>query len=158
MTAVTTGSSSRRRVAGITLVELLIVFTLLATLTAVLTPILVPSPLRTLRGAASEIATTLRETRRQAQAGQARRRFTVDTGSGRFGIEGRPDWRQLPDGIAVSLTTAESLLDDRRRGGIDFFPDGSSTGGRVSLSMKDQSLQVDVEWLTGRVRVGGADQ
>jgi general secretion pathway protein H len=151
------GRSGRRPTAGFTLVELLIVVTLLVTLSAVLAPILMPSPTRTLRGAASEIATTLRETRRQAQARQAPRRFVVDTRARSFGIEGAAGWRPLPDGVEAALTTAESLLVDQRRGGIDFFPDGSSTGGRVSLEMAEQSVRVDIEWLTGRIRVSEAE-
>jgi len=139
--------------AGFTLVELLIVLTLLATLSAILAPILLPSPARTLRGAASEIATTLRETRRQAQAEQAGRRFVLDTGAGRFGMEGASGWRALPDGVEAVLTTAETLVAEQGRGGIDFFPDGSSTGGRVALRMDGQTVRVDIEWLTGRIRV-----
>lgn len=145
--------SRRRAAAGFTLIELLVVITLLAILSAILAPILMPSPARTLRAAASEVATTLRETRRLAQSQQAHRRFLVDTETERYGIEGAAAWRQLPEGTQAELTTAQSLLLDRGRGGIDFFPDGSSTGGRVTLAMSGRSVRVDIEWLTGRIRV-----
>jgi general secretion pathway protein H len=144
-------SSTRRR--GFTLVELLIVVTLLVTLSAVLAPILMPSPTRTLRATASEVATTLRETRRRAQAEQASRRFVVDTDARRFGIEGAGGWRTLPEDVGVELTTAASLAVGRELGGVDFFPDGSSSGGRVALEMAELSIRVDIEWLTGRIRV-----
>ena len=147
------GWSRRREATGFTLVELLVVITLLAILSAILVPILIPSPARTLQTAASEVATTLRETRRLAQSRQAQRRFMVDTEAERYSIEGAADWRQLPDGTQVELTTAQSLLLDQGRGGIDFFPDGSSTGGRVTLRMSGRSVRVDIEWLTGRIRV-----
>lgn len=143
----------RREAAGFTLIELLVVITLLAILSSILTPILIPSPARTLKAAASEVATTLRETRRLAQSRQTHRRFMVDTETERYGIEGASDWRQLPDGTQATLTTAQSLLVGQGRGGIDFFPDGSSTGGRVTLSMSGRSVRVDIEWLTGRIRV-----
>ena len=149
------GKPARKTAAGFTLVELLIVFTLLVTLTAVLAPVLIPSPSRALRESASEIATTLRETRRHAQARQSRMRFLVNTESGQFGIQGSQPWRALPEDMNVQLTTGRSLLTGNHTGGIDFFPDGSSTGGRVSLSMADVSLRVDIEWLTGRIRVSG---
>lgn len=152
------GGSRCTAAVGFTLVELLVVITLLAMLSAVLAPILVPSPGRTLRSAASEVATTLRETRRQARADQVRRRFMVDTETARFGIEGAAGWRPLPAGVVAALTTADALLIDQRRGGIDFFPDGSSTGGRVTLGMDGQSIRVDIEWLTGRIRVSGVDE
>ena len=152
MTAVNR-NSSRSDMAGFTLIELLIVFTLLVTLSAILAPLLLPSPVRTLQAAASEVATTLRESRRAARAGQTRKRFMIDTESGQYWIEGTSSPRSLPQGVAAALTTGQSLITDQSRGGIDFFPDGSSTGGRVYLSMSERSLQVDVEWLTGRIRV-----
>ena len=126
--------NGRRRKSGFTLVEVLVVLTLLVTLSAILAPVLLPSPTRVLRTAASDVATGLRETRR-------------------FGIEGRSQGRQVPDDISIELTTAQSLQFDDSRGGIDFFPDGSSTGGRVTLSTEGREMHVDIEWLTGRIRV-----
>jgi general secretion pathway protein H len=151
--AVTAAGNGRRRNSGFTLVEVLIVLTLLVTLSAILAPVLLPSPTRVLRTAASDVATGLRETRRLARAEQQRRRFTIDTEQRRFGIEGRSEGRRLPDDVTIALTTAESLMVNDARGGIDFFPDGSSTGGRVALSIDGRRLHVDIEWLTGRIRV-----
>jgi general secretion pathway protein H len=148
----------RPRTGGFTLIELVIVFTLLATLAAVLAPLLLPSPKRTLDRAAAEVTTTLRETRRLAQAAQARRRFVIDTASGRYGVEHTSEWRSLPQGIDAALTTARSLITGENRGGIDFFPDGSSTGGRVQLGTEGHLVKVDIEWLTGRIRVQGGQQ
>ena len=145
--------SGRRPVAGFTLIELMVVFTLLIALSAVLAPLLLPSPSRTLHNAAGEMATTLRETRRQARADQVRKRFLIDTESGRYGVEGGKAWRALPTDMTAALTTGESLLTGETRGGIDFFPDGTSSGGRVELGLSERSLKVDIEWLTGRVRV-----
>lgn len=153
----TTVAFKRRRApTGFTLIELLIVVTLLAALSAVLAPLLTASPTRTLHAAAGEVATALRETRRQARASQARRRLLIDTGAGQFGIEGTRRWHALPGNMVVQLTTGRSLLTGQSSGGIDYFPDGSSTGGRIVLSLADHALQVDVEWLTGRVRVDEA--
>ena len=147
------GNPSASLMTGFTLIELLIVFTLLVSLSAILAPLLLPSPGRTLQAAASEIATTLRETRRQAQAGQTRKRFLIDTRSGQFGIQGAGALRALPDEMKAALTTGRSLVTGEAEGGIDFFPDGSSTGGRVYLEIDERSLKVVVEWLTGRFRV-----
>jgi len=40
-----------------------------------------------------------------------------------------------------------------REGDIRFNPDGSSTGGRISLADGRRRLGVGVDWLTGRVSV-----
>lgn len=138
---------------GFSLIEVLIVMTLVVTMTALLAPILLPSPGRVLRASASDVAVTLRETRRHARAESRRKRFLVDTAEQRFGIADSNRWKSLPEGMTVQLTTAQSLVTDEDRGGIDFFPDGTSTGGRLVLGMAQQSVQIDVEWLTGRIRV-----
>ena len=41
-----------------------------------------------------------------------------------------------------------------------FFPDGSSTGGRITLRSEVSAYRVDVDWLTGQVRVhaGAVDE
>lgn len=142
---------------GFTLVEVLIVLSLVVLLSAVLAPVMLPSPGRTLQATASEVATTLRETRRQARADNRRQRFVVDTDARRYGIESVSSWRSLPKEMTVELTTAESLVTGADRGGIDFFPDGSSTGGRLVLGLSGKSLQVDIEWLTGRIEIGGSE-
>jgi general secretion pathway protein H len=38
-------------------------------------------------------------------------------------------------------------------GSIRFFPDGSSTGGSISLASGRETHTVVVDWLTGRVRI-----
>ena len=49
-----------------------------------------------------------------------------------------------------------SEVEEGNRGRIRFFPDGSSTGGRVTLTSDERLYHVDVDWLTGQVRVRGA--
>ena len=40
-----------------------------------------------------------------------------------------------------------------KRGAIRFYPDGSSTGGRITVSSGERKFLVDVDWLTGRVSI-----
>lgn len=78
-------------------------------------------------------------------------------------VEGRrlevPGYRafNLPQRIDLQLEAASAEMLDDQHGAIRFFPDGSSTGGRIILSRgegRDQrGYQVGVTWLTGRVRM-----
>ena len=68
-------------------------------------------------------------------------------------MEGGGTPRRLPQGIVLELVTAEREMLAERRGGIRFFPDGSSGGGRVTLTLAGLERRVDVAWLTGRVTV-----
>lgn len=147
------GAPHRSSPRGFTLIEVIIVIALIAVMAAVMAPMIMPSPIRALQSEARDVATTLRETRRLALARQARQRFVIDTDTGRYGIAGNTLTSALPDDMRAQLTTDQSLLTSESSGSIDFFPDGSSSGGRVSLVMADRFLDVDVEWLTGRIRV-----
>jgi general secretion pathway protein H len=42
---------------------------------------------------------------------------------------------------------------DVTQGDIRFNPDGSSTGGRISVADGARSIAVGVDWLSGRVSV-----
>jgi general secretion pathway protein H len=64
--------------------------------------------------------------------------------------------KQLDRAIDLQLYTAQSELLDAARGQIRFFPDGTSTGGAISLSLNGQQAEVDIDWLTGQVEIAGA--
>jgi general secretion pathway protein H len=66
---------------------------------------------------------------------------------------------QLPDDMEMNLYTAESDIIDEATGKIRFFSDGSSTGGWVKLTYKSKIWKININWLTGEVRIeeGGSD-
>lgn len=61
--------------------------------------------------------------------------------------------RRLPDNLSIELLTIIGENRGARAGDIRFNPDGSSTGGRISLADGKQHVAVGVDWLTGRVSV-----
>lgn len=146
-----------RRISGFTLIELLVVMTLLVTLSAIMMPIFHPSPAQALQLATRDVTTALREVRRQASASHDRRRFMVDTAGRRYAVGDERSWRRLPEYLTIELTTARSLLAGRDLGGVEFFPDGSSTGGRIRLGCAGSVTQIDVEWLTGKIRISQSE-
>lgn len=143
----------RARQLGFSLLELLVALTIVALLGAALSPLLLPTPARTIHAAAGEIVVALRETRRLAQSERQPRHLVVDTEALRFGIDSSERWRALPPDSTAEITTAQSLIGEDNTGAIAFFPDGSSSGGRVKLGLDGHIAQVDVDWLTGRIRL-----
>ena len=102
-----------------------------------------------LRAAARIVAAGLRQTRDRAITANRAAVMEFDVKSRRIRLGLRT--RQLPRWGRFGLFTARSERIDATRGTIRFFPDGSSTGGRVMLGTDNRSLSVDVDWLTGRV-------
>lgn len=143
--------------AGFTLLETLLVFAILALMAAALAPNILPSSGTRLRGEAGELAAALRQTRQQAIARQQPAVLLVDTEQHSYHLDGSTAVHHFDPDTQIRLTTAESELTGSRIGGLRFYPDGTSTGGRVSLTGPTLTLHVDIAWLTGRVRVLDTD-
>lgn len=109
-----------------------------------------------LKGAARRTMSTLRLARDTAIRSGSDTALVVDVQARRLELQGfRPV--ALPGDIHVDLEVARRELLDEDRGAFRFFPDGSSTGGRIVLSRGEgdaaSGYQVGVNWLTGRVRM-----
>ena len=50
------------------------------------------------------------------------------------------------------MTYAAVIRSAASEGGFQFFPDGSSTGGEITLSLRGQQEKLCIDWLTGIVR------
>lgn len=145
--------SCGRRTGGFTLLEVLLALVLLAIAAAIIVPAVVRPAGTELRAAAGSVAAALRGAREQAVNAQQTATLLVDTERREFSVSGNAHTRRIPERVKVSLYTARSELESDVRGRIRFFPDGSSTGGRVTLASGHRGYFVDVDWLTGRVKL-----
>jgi general secretion pathway protein H len=138
---------------GFTLIELLAVLFILALVAAVVVPSLGGGEVLELKSAARSLAAGLRHTRNRALNDNSSAAFAVDVAKREFQLPDEKRVRKLPERIDIRLFMARSERQSEERGAIRFFPDGSSTGGRITLSIDDARYLVDVDWLTGRVRI-----
>jgi general secretion pathway protein H len=143
-----------RRAAGFTLLELVIVLGLGVMIYLVLLAV----PMRgtsvyDLKAAARTLASGLRQAQSTAMATRHDAVLTLDLESREFATTADPRTQKLPDGIDLKLYTAQTEVVSDKRGSIRFYPDGSSTGGRITVASGERKYLVDVDWLTGRVSI-----
>jgi general secretion pathway protein H len=100
--------------------------------------------------AAARLADGLRATREEAILQQQERVFAVDVNKRAF-ASSAAESVPLDPALDISLLTAKSELIGESTGGIRFFPDGSSTGGRIELRLLGDRAAVNVRWSTGAV-------
>ncbi len=143
----------QRRRAGFTLVEILVVVVLIGLALSLVGSGLARSVgSAKVRGAAQDLAAGLKYTRGVAIVKQKPALFMVDVNQRSWQAPGRPV-QVLPDGLDIKLLTAEQELVEPGRGGVRFYPDGASTGGRVTLIHKEREWRINIAWLTGEIAV-----
>jgi len=139
--------------AGVTLLELLIVLSIMAIIAAMVVPMFGGVSTGELKGAARKVAAGLRLARSEALATRQETRVMLDLEQRTFRVERDPRIMTLPRQVELKLFTAQSDLVNEKVGAIRFFPDGGSNGGRVTLAVGERKYDVDVDWLTGRVAI-----
>jgi len=141
------------RQAGFTLIELIVVLVILGLALTLIVGYKPPwSTGLGIRAAAGQLASTLRLARSEAIARNIPVSVMIDVAEHRYRVGSEPA-RRLPPALKVELLT---LAGERRtavEGAIRFNPDGTSTGGRITVGDADRKVAVGVDWLTGRVSV-----
>ncbi|MGQ0658441.1 MAG: GspH/FimT family protein [Chromatiales bacterium] len=139
---------------GFTLLELVVVLALAALLLILVPPAFSKALAHAeLKATAREIAATLRTARDRAVATQTDRAVTFDLSRRVYGPDRGGQFRRLPDAVGITVFAADSERRSPASLAIRYFPDGSATGGRITLSRQAHTYYVDVGWLTGRVKI-----
>lgn len=119
---------------GYTLLELLVVLAIMGLLAAVAVPLMSgPAERLHAKAAARAVAEELRGARAQAVARGVIQRVAIGP-------------RLAPKGVTLSF---RGPLHDE----IDFFPDGSTSGGTVLVSHGGTQHRVSVQWPAGRIAI-----
>ncbi len=139
---------------GFTLLELLVVLVIAVGVMGLVIPRLSGlSGTTQLKSSARQLAAGLRSARNQAVSKQQEAVLKLDLEKHQFSVSGRSRQVSLGKNIQLKLYTAQSEQIDQTSGNVRFFPDGSSTGGHITLSTQRIAYRVDVDWLTGRIKI-----
>lgn len=139
---------------GFTLLELIVVMVIAGLVVAVVPPLISKAiPGVEMKAAAQDLASALRYTRNRAVFEREEKSLVVDVDNRQYFIAGTEKKKSIPESIELSLLSAESGKFAGNQSVYTFFPSGGATGGRITLTRDDREYSVDVDWLTGRVRV-----
>ena len=138
---------------GITLIELLVVLVIIGVMMSLVPVAFRGLPSLELKTSAREMAEVFRAARGRAIRDNRETYVTIDVDERlyRLGSFGQP--HEIGTDIDVSLITAQIEQTDESTGQIRFFPDGTSTGGRVTLASRAGTYYVLVDWLSGSVEI-----
>ncbi len=133
---------------GFTLLELLVVLAVMSLVIAAV-PIVMSGGVSglALKAAVRDVADALRHARGRAIALNDEVVFSIDAASGRYAVT--PGER----GGVLAAGTEVTVRPESAAGVVRFFPDGGSTGGRVTISKDQRRYDVHIDWLTGQVSV-----
>jgi general secretion pathway protein H len=139
---------------GFTLLEVLVVLALLAMIYALVPPMInIGGSTAELKAGARQVAAGLRKVRSEAITQRDEATLTLNVEARNFVLSGEVKPRSLPQQAEISVFTSQGEVVDASTAAIRFYPDGSSTGGRVTLAMGERKFYVDIDWLTGQVEI-----
>jgi general secretion pathway protein H len=142
-----------RNSAGFSLVEMLVVLTILSLVISLAGPVLRrPQDSLRLEAAARTLASMMRLSRARAIARNADVVLMVDAGRRIFESSAVAAIQIDPE-IAIELTFAAPEQRGHAAGAIRFFPDGTSSGGELVLTLGSRRARIAVNWITGEARL-----
>jgi len=143
---------------GFTLIELMVVlFIVVIGFTAIGMRLSSGSDSTEHKGVARDVVSALRYARGQALMTHQETTVTFDLAENSYKVSERDTVYPIPQTIDVSLVTGQKELSGEGQGSVRFFPDGSSSGGRVTLERSGRALKIDINWLTGLIELEDTD-
>jgi len=137
---------------GFTLVEILVVFTLIALIVG-LTPMAYGRLQESAqyRDTVRAVLTDMRAARQQAMAEGVETRFAVDLQARTFGVTGGAV-HQVPEPLTVRAAMAGQEAGQGGQMSIRFLPRGGASGGSLDIIRPSGTgVRLRVDWFTGRV-------
>ena len=139
---------------GFTLIEMLLVLTVVVMGFAVIGVNISSGTGATAhQSAARDLVSALRYAKGEALIARQEMTVALDLKDNSYTVSRRDKVYTLPEEIELTVVTAQEELSGDGVANIRFYPDGSSTGGRIKLEQKGTNWQIDINWLTGQIEL-----
>lgn len=149
-------SRAKSRDAGFSLFEMLVVLAIASLAALAAAPYIKHlSPEVEMRLEAGRLTAALRAARAHAISRGIDVPFELHPEHREWQIIGITSPRRVPEHVHVAVEAARALGPRGDSVGLVFFPDGSSTGGRIVLAHEAQRITIGVSWLDGTATVTG---
>lgn len=137
---------------GFTLIELTIVLLIVVLgFTVIGTNIASGNQSAQLKAVARDLGSALRYARGQALISHKEVAVAINLAENSYQVSNRDKVYHFSDEIDITLVIAQEEFTDEEIGQIRFYPDGSSSGGKITMEWGELSYQLEVNWLSGKV-------
>lgn len=141
---------------GFTLIELTIVLLIVVLGFSVIgTNIAAGNQSAQLKALSRDLASALRYARGQALISHKEVTVAINLAENSYQLSNRDKIFHFADEIDLTLVIAQDEFEGEEIGHLRFYPDGSSSGGRITLEWGNLISKIDVNWLSGAIVIDG---
>ena len=144
-----TGNSGPGHLRGFTLIEILIVLTIMAVLTSAISYLFLDRQ-ETLKSVAHDIVQNMHIIRQQAIRDD--RPYQVEIDLEQNSLRFINEVVELSAEVSLTVRTAENQVISDVVAGMTFYPDASSSGGVITLEDENEIFEISVIWISGKIQ------
>lgn len=146
----TTGNNAADLVKGFTLVELLVVLSIVSVLASSISYMLINRE-QSFQSVTQDIVRNLRILRQQAIQHDRPYQLQIDLGNNSLHFIDTEV--VLSEDVSLTVRTAENQVIDSEIAGMTFYPDASSSGGVITLENERDIFEISVVWISGKIQL-----
>lgn len=140
------------RLRGFSLIELAVVlFIVVLGLSVIGSNIASGNKSSQMKAAVRDLVSALRYARGQALISQQEVAVAINLADNSYQVSNRNKVYPLPAELELTLVIAQEEFTDEEIGQVRFYPDGSSSGGRITMEWGALVNTLDINWLSGKI-------